>query len=199
MKLTKEQEAAIVGMILGDAYLQKTGSKNARLRLEHRADHKDYLVWKAKLLPQLFQGQPTFLKRKHPITNKVYSYVRQQSNSAPLLGKLRRIFYPEGKKVIPDRLAKFLRSNIALAIWYMDDGYYYPRDKCAYVYLGRVSRHEAETASGALKKCFDLENRILDKKQKGFVLYFSSRELEKLKSIVEKYVVPVMAYKINFT
>lgn len=199
MRLTKEQEAAIVGMILGDAYLQKTGSKNARLRLEHRADHRDYLIWKARLLPELFQGQPTFLKRKHPITKKTYSYVRQQSNSTPVLGKLRNVFYPKGKKIIPENLVRFFKSDIALAIWYFDDGYYYPRDKCAYIYLGRVSHHEAKVAHETLIKRFKLLNRILDKKQKGFAIYFPHSELKKLKAIVEKYVVPVMAYKVNFT
>lgn len=199
MTLNKEQEAAIVGMILGDGYLQRTGKNNARLRLEHRADHKDYLIWKTKLLSALFQGRPTFLEREHPLTKRTYKYVRQQSNSSPLLGKFRKIFYPDGKKRIPETLRKFLRSDIALAIWYFDDGYYYPRDKCAYIYLGRVSLKEAETASVAIREKFLIENRILDKKQKGFVLYFPRTELIKLKNLVEKYVVPVMAYKINFT
>lgn len=199
MRMTRDQEAAAIGIILGDAYLQPTGKKNARLRLEHRADHAEYLAWKARLLPQLFQGRPTFLSRKHPKTKKVYHYVRQQSNSSPTIGKLRTLFYPEGKKKIPDGLTKLLKSDIALAIWYLDDGYYYPRDKCAYLYLGRVARREAETAMSAIKERFHIESAILDKKQKGFVLYFPRRELHKLKAIVEPYAMPVMAYKISFT
>jgi len=199
MKLNKEQEAAIVGMILGDGYLQKTGENNARLLLEHRADHKDYLIWKTKLLPGLFQGHPTFLERRHPFTKRKYKYVRQQSNSSPLLGKFRKIFYPDGKKHIPENLKKFLKSDIALAIWYFDDGYYYPRDKCAYIYLGKVSKKEANTASEAIRENFLIESRVLDKKQKGLVLYFSRTELVKLRALIEKYAVPVMAYKINFT
>lgn len=199
MKLTKEQEAAIIGMILGDGYLQPTGQKNARLRLEHKADHAQYLAWKAKLLPQLFQGPPVFLKRIHPITKKEYAYVRQQSNSSPVLGKLRNIFYPGGKKQIPKDLAKYLKSPIAIAIWYFDDGYYYPRDHCAYIYLGRVSAEEAEIARAAIRSCFDLQARILDKKVKGFALYFSRKELKKMKLLVEKYAPEVMTYKINFT
>jgi len=199
MKLTKEQEAALVGMILGDGYLQKTGKKNARLRLEHRADHKDYLSWKTKLLPELFQGSPTFLSRKHPLTQKTYNYVRHQSNSSSLLGEYQRIFYPNDKKQIPKNLGKFLKSDIALAIWYFDDGYYYSRDNCAYIYLGKVSREEAIIASQSIKESFNLDNRILDKKKKGFVLYFPAKELNRLKTIVEKYTVPVMAYKIKFT
>lgn len=198
MKLTKEQEAAIIGMVLGDGYLQKTGKINARLRLEHRASHKDYLVWKAKLLPELFQGRPTMLERMHPITKRTYRYARQQSNSSPILGKMRQTFYPDGKKHIPENLAKLMRSDIALAIWYFDDGYYYSRDKCSYIYLGKVSRRESEIAREAVR-LFGLESRILDKKDKGFVLYFSPSESIKLKLVLRKHVVPVMTYKLPIT
>ena len=200
LMIEREQNIFFFGLCpRSDGYLQPTGQKNARLRLEHKADHAQYLTWKARLLPQLFQGKPVFLKRIHPITKKEYSYVRQQSNSSPFLGKLRKLFYPQGKKQIPKNLAKLLKSPIAFAIWYFDDGYYYSRDKCAYIYLGRVSREEAVIASEAIKNCFGLSNRILDKKVKGFALYFSHSELQKLKLLVEKYAPEVMTYKINFT
>lgn len=199
MRLNLEQESALVGMILGDGFLQSTGRKNARLRLEHRADHKDYLIWKANILKSLFQGQPKFISRRHPITGKIYSYVRQQSNSSPILGEFRKIFYPNGKKIIPNNLYKLLKTDLALTIWYLDDGYYYPRDKCAYIYLGRTLREEAELASKAILEKFGLENRLLDKKNKGFVIYFPRRALNKLGTIIGKYKIPeVMLYKLSF-
>lgn len=183
-------------MILGDGYLQKTGSKNSRLRLEHKSDHYDYLVWKTQLLPQLFQGKPNVMERVHPITHKIYSYVRIQSNSSPYLGKFRSLFYPNDRKHIPNNLASLLNDNIAFAIWYYDDGYYYKRDRCSYVYLGRVVSEEADIASKAVRDKFKLVNRVLDKKNKGFVLYFSPSENDNIKRIIEKYPVPIMAYKI---
>ena len=183
-------------MILGDAYLQPTGEKNARLRLEQQAPHKEYLVWKTRLLQQLFQGKYKILERMHPITKKTYRYVRQQSNASPILGKFRKLFYPEGKKRIPQKLNQLLRDDIAFAIWFYDDGYYYRRDKCSYIYLGRVSIEEAKIAQKAIQQKFGILSRILDKKNKGFALYFSREESKKIKSIVEKYYVPVMAYKI---
>ncbi len=183
-------------MILGDGYLQATGSRNARLRFEHRAPHKEYLVWKTRLLPQLFQGKPVLLARVHPLTKKTYHYVRQQSNASPVLGNMRKLFYPNGKKHIPEQLANLLRDDIAFAIWFYDDGYYYGRDRCSYLYLGKVSRHEAEIAKDAIEKIFGIESSLLDKKNKGFALYFSREASKKVKSIVEKYRVPVMAYKI---
>ena len=186
-------------MVLGDAYLQATGVKNARLRLEHKAAHKDYLIWKAGLLPNLFQGKPVFLDRIHPMTKVTYHYVRQQSNASPVLGKIRKIFYPDGKKTIPDDFRKFLRDDIAFAIWFYDDGYYYRRDRCSYLYLGRVSKEEAEIASGAIAAQFHISRKMLDKKKKGSAPYFSRKESEKIKAILAKYNVPVMAYKIPLT
>ena len=199
MNLTKKQKSALIGMILGDGYLQATGRKNARLRLEHKAEHREYLLWKTKLLSNLFQGKPKFLERVHPLTHKTYRYVRQQSNASPTLGKLRALFYPNGKKRIPKNLAKLLRDDIGFVIWYYDDGYYYPRDKCVYIYLGTILKQEADIAREVVEEKFGIKSAILNKKQKGFALYFSPEESKKIKSIVEKYRVPVMAYKIPLT
>jgi len=182
--------------VLGDAYLQKTGARNARLRLEHRADHRAYLVWKANLIPGLFQGTPTRLQRIHPKTKRTHSYVRQQSNASPYLGGLRSVFYVDGRKRIPDDLAKRLKSDIGFAVWFYDDGYYYLRDRSLYLYLGTVSRHEAEIAQKVFRRNFDLASAIADKKGKGYALYFPASEREKVGAILEKYHVPVMAYKI---
>lgn len=184
-------------MVLGDAYLQKTGELNARLRLEQQADHAEYLIWKAHLLPQLFQGKPTFLKRVHPQTHREYSYVRQQSNASPHLGRIRKIFYPDGKKKIPESLPKWLKSDIGFAIWFYDDGYYFKRDRAFYLYLGTVSPEEADIAHGTLEKNFSLKNTILNKKKKGFAIYFPASEREKIVHILLKYLVPVMGYKLG--
>lgn len=196
MELTKDEKSALVGMILGDGYLQKTGKKNSRLRLEHSLKQRAYLEWKVRLLPRLFQGKLTVLTRIHPKTHKAYHYVRHQSNSSPVLGKFRQIFYIDGKKQIPNNLEKLLMSSLALVIWYLDDGYYYARDNCMYLYLGRVSRAEAEIAKIALSKRFNLVSRLLDKKEKGFALYFSREEVKKFTQLIKKFVPPEMGYKI---
>ena len=104
--LSKEQKSILIGTILGDAYLQKTGKKNARLRLEHGYKQKEYLFWKVEKLNKLFQGKPKYIERIHPITKKTYCYWRHQSQTTPYLGRLRGIFYPEGKKKIPKDLKR---------------------------------------------------------------------------------------------
>ena len=192
--LSREQKSILFGTILGDAYLQKTGKKNARLRLEHGGDQKEYLLWKANKLGKFFQGKAKYLERVHPISKRKYSYWRHQSQSTPYLGKLRNIFYPDGKKKIPEDLEKYLTPPM-LAVWYMDDGYYYLRDRCSYLYLGNVSQGEAEIVTQVLLKKFDIVTRIKQKK-KGYAIYFSPKQTQKLKNLIKNHILHQFNYKL---
>jgi len=193
MKLSQREKSLILGMVLGDGYLQPTGKNNARLRLEHGRSQGFYLEWKVKSLASLFSGKPKTLTRLHPLSHKTYGYVRHQSHSTPVLGKLRHEFYPEGKKRLPSSIIEKL-DPLSLAVWYMDDGYYYLRDRCGYLYLGNVTRSEAEIARQSMAK-FSIEAKILIKK-KGFALYFAPPEILKLKTLVGKFILPGFAYKL---
>ncbi len=193
--LSRDQKSILFGTILGDGYVQKTGAKNARLRLEHGSKQKEYLLWKVTQLSVLFPGKPKDLERIHPITKRKYGYCRHQSRSTPYLGKLRKVFYPDGKKKIPDDLEKYL-TPIALAVWYMDDGYYYQRDKCSYLYLGNVSEEEANVVSLAIQEKFDILSKVLNKK-KGYVIYFPPKETEKLKLLIKGYTISYFDYKFS--
>jgi len=194
ISLSREQKLILFGIILGDGYLQKTGKKNARLRLEHGARQKEYLLWKVKKLEKLFQGNPKYLERIHPISRKKYSYWRHQSQSTPYLGKLRRIFYPDEKKRIPKELEKYI-SPLMLAVWYMDDGYYYPRDHCSYLYLGNVRLEEAKNVFRVLLEKFNILTRVLRKK-KGYAIYFSPKETKKLKNLIKGHILTQFNYKL---
>ncbi len=194
ISLSKEQESILFGTILGDGYLQKTGENNARLRLEHGYKQKEYIFWKIEKLNQLFQGKPIYLERIHPLTKRTYKYYRHQSQSTPYLGKLRNIFYSEGKKTIPENLEKYITPQM-LAVWYMDDGYYYLRDKCSYLYLGNVSEKEADIVSLAILKKFKIQTRVKQKK-KGFAIYFSHSQVEKLKLLIKDYIINYFNYKL---
>jgi len=194
ISLSKEQKSILFGIILGDGYLQKTGQKNARLRLEHGKDQKEYLLWKVRKLGKLFQGKPKYLERIHPISKRKYCYWRHQSQSAPYLGKLRKIFYSDGKKKIPENLEKYL-TPLTLAVWYMDDGYYYLRDRCSYLYLGNVSKEEAEIVAQTLLKKFNISSRVKQKK-KGYAIYFSPKEARKLKNLIKGHILSQFNYKL---
>jgi hypothetical protein len=194
ISLSKEQKSILFGIILGDGYLQKTGKKNARLRLEHGENQKEYLLWKVKKLGRFFQGKPKYLERTHPISKRRYNYWRHQSQSMPYLGKLRKIFYPNSKKTIPEDLEKYL-TPLTLAVWYMDDGYYYLRDRCSYLYLGNVTKEEAKIVTRVLLKKFNIVTRVKQKK-KGYAIYFSPKETQKLKNLIKGHILHQFNYKL---
>lgn len=199
VNLTKRQEAILIGTVLGDGYLQKTGSKNARLRLEHGEKQKEYLLWKGRQFSALFNGEPERIERVHPKTKKTYIYSRWQSHATPELGKWHALFYTNGSKHIPTALAALMRDPLSVAVWYMDDGYFDPKQKHSFIYLGRVTREEADSARDAIEKNFSLAPRVYDKKVKGFALFFPVAETRKLHALIREHVIESMHYKLSLT
>ncbi len=61
--MTRKQKAVVIGTILGDGFLQKTGRNNARLRLEHSLKQENYLLWKCHILENYFQSKVQYLER----------------------------------------------------------------------------------------------------------------------------------------
>jgi hypothetical protein len=196
MKLTKQQTSVLIGTILGDGFLQKTGEKNARLRLEHSQKQKDYVLWKGMIFGRLFQGKPSLLERIHPISKTTYKYCRWQSSTCPAFGKWRKYFYPNGKKIIPNNIGNFLTEPISLAVWYMDDGYFNKIDRNSYIYLGRILLSEAEILQKAINKNFAILVTIYDKKNKGFALFFGAKETKELQKIIKPFIIESLQYKL---
>lgn len=194
--MTKIQKAVIIGSILGDGFLQKTGSKNARLRLEHSLKQKEYLIWKCQILGNYFQSKPQILERNNPIFGKTYQYIRAQSYSGSELGKLYQLFYIDGKKIIPNKISDLLKDPLCLAIWFMDDGYYYQRDKLAYIYLPKYDQISINNLLNVLKVNFNLSPILKIKRRGEYVLNFSVAETEKLVQIINPFVISLMKYKL---
>ncbi|OGE18948.1 hypothetical protein A2871_02135 [Candidatus Daviesbacteria bacterium RIFCSPHIGHO2_01_FULL_41_23] len=196
--MDKIQKAVAVGAILGDGFLQKTGKNNARLRLEHSLKQQDYLIWKCKILSNFFQKKPEILTRNNLKFGKSYQYIRNQSYSGSEFGKLHQLFYVDGKKVIPDKISKLLKESVSLAVWFMDDGYYYPRDKIAYIYLPKLDSNSIKNLLIALKINYGLSPRLKIKKRGEYVLIFTVKETLKLIHIIKPYIIKSMSYKLPF-
>jgi len=193
--MTRKQKDIVIGMILGDAYLQKTGKQNARLRLEQGISQRNYLEWKVEQLQNYFQSKIKVLERNNPIWNKTYQYVRIQSTASPDFGKLQNIFYNNSQKIIPKTITTIFKNPLSLAVWFMDDGYYYQRDKIAYLYIPNFDKESMKYLLETLKHNFSLLP-ILKKKKRGSVLIFSVIETQKLISLIGKHIILSMRYKL---
>lgn len=197
MKLSSTQKEIIYGLILGDAFLQKTGIQNARLRLEHSQKQEAYMAWLHQQLENLFAHEPTRMTRIHPGTKKTYGYVRLQSHSSPWFGKLQKVFYQNGIKTIPEDIERFLKTSRTLAVWYMDDGHYYQRDKSAHIYLQKLSEKECDRLVQTFEKQFLIRPKIYCRPdRKACQLTFNGQNLKRFVRLIRPYIIPSMEYKL---
>ena len=109
---TPLEREVVIGCLLGDGTLSKAG-KEYRLRIEHKAAHREYVDWKYSRLKRFCLTEPQFMRR--------HTSCRFGTVGHPELTELRQAFYKNGKKSVPEFLGEWL-SSLGLAILFMDDG-----------------------------------------------------------------------------
>ncbi len=195
--MIKRERSIVIGCVLGDGFLQKTGTHNARLRLEHSASQKEYIFWKWQELKRYMQDKPKPLTRFNEVWKKTYFSYRCQSHASPEFGKLRSAFYSDHRKQIPEAIIILLKDSLALAVWFMDDGYYYARDKTAYIYLSLLTPRDIERLKNVLAENFKLYPKVERKKTGAMNLKFFVEDTKKLFHIIAPHVIKSMRYKIG--
>ena len=120
------QKSLVIGSTLGDGSLTMgKDCKNARFIIRHGKKQKDYLIWKRSMLKPFTKSKVGESKGGKHIISGVEctvdnSYVFS-TISHPWLTELRRLFYPEGFKVVPLALYDIL-DNLSMMLWICDDG-----------------------------------------------------------------------------
>jgi hypothetical protein len=109
LPLTFEEKTFIQGCLLGDGTLAQSG-KYHRLRIAHKVEHKEYVIWKYNNIKRLCVSQPTL--------DKVNQSFRFGTVGHPEITTLRNMWY-QPLKQIP---SSFHLDERTLAIWFMDDG-----------------------------------------------------------------------------
>lgn len=197
MELTNRQMDILYGMILGDAYLQKTGSKNARLRIEHSLKQKEYAEWKYEELEHIFQSEPQFMQRIHPVSHRTYDYVRLQSYASAFLGELRERFYKDKKKIIPMEINSLIHSSLTIAVWYMDDGYYDKRDNSTHIYLQAFDAVTIQRLINAFKTQLGIECKAYCRPDRqARQLNFRNVHKNRLFEFIAPHLITSMRYKL---
>ncbi|MEG0773672.1 hypothetical protein [Clostridium sp.] len=120
MKFTNYDKAIMIGLTLGDGYIDPKGM----LQITHCDRKKEYLTFKAKLLHSVVGGKnikvinilkhSIYKKNGSIVSEKTLSYfrIRRQSTSFMLF---RNLLYPENKKMITSNTLDLL-APISIAI-----------------------------------------------------------------------------------
>lgn len=195
--MNEKVRAILVGLILGDGYLTPFEGKSLTSRLDMKGDNKSlsYLQWLHKQLRSLGVSK---LKPK-----KNYHQHRFYTKTSEEVGKLRKLFYPSGRKVVPKSIKKLLTNSLSLAIWYQDDGTLDCRSKYHYNAVFATycfSFNDCVLLAKALKKNFSLEARVCKCRMRGklrFKLYIVSSSMNRFVKLVRPYVNKCFKYKIR--
>jgi hypothetical protein len=195
--MSKQAYAILIGLILGDGYLSKpVGKKKGTSYLDLKYDEKylGYLEWIRKELKEL---SPSDIKKK-----KGFHQYRFYTKTSEDIGFLRDIFYPDGIKIIPSDIEKYLKEPITLAVWYQDDGTLDYRDKYHANSLFAThcfSKEECNLLASALFQIYGLDVRVCRCQMRGklyFRLYVTSKSMPAFMDIITPYMQKCFEYKL---
>ncbi|OGY63814.1 MAG: hypothetical protein A3I89_00780 [Candidatus Harrisonbacteria bacterium RIFCSPLOWO2_02_FULL_41_11] len=185
--LTQLQRSVIIGSILGDGYLRIfPGRKNALMEFNHSFKQKEYVDWKYLILKNISGSAPKI--RKGNGNRIAYRFYSKQIFE---LSELHKLFYKNGKKIIPDAINL---DPIILSVWFMDDG---SRCRSVDVYLNtqQFSIADQKKLILALEK-LGLKT-ALNKDKIYYRLRFLKSSLPKLRELLKDKIIPSMKYKIE--
>ena len=107
-------------------------------------------------------------------------------------------FYINKVKIVPKDINNILKSNLSLAVWFMDDGNGY-RKNDAY----RLSTYAfGHNGNLLLQKClfenFEIKTSLI-KDSKGYQIYIpiTGGVSDRFKKLIYKYIIPKMRYKFR--
>lgn len=195
LTLTQRQKDILVGLLLGDGHLEtQNHGRTYRLKVEHGSDQREYLNWLSDEFSEWIHREPYEKVRKNGDVN--YGFTTYSHGSLRFYGKQ---FYPEGKKVIPKLIYRFL-TPLSLAIWYMDDGSIKSRRHKTYILhtLG-YSKNDLIRVQKSFESKFGIKASLHRQKNRYWRLYISSESSEKFKQIINPHIIESMRYKLNNT
>lgn len=192
--LNARQQAIVVGTLLGDGCLEKNGN-HVRLKVDHGAQQKAYVEWKFQELANAAASPPKRLEFFDRRTSKTYTHWRFATKSVQTFDSFWETFYVAGRKRIPTNISELLISPLALAVWYMDDGY--RRRDCRSLHLN--TQGYTEEGQNMLQECL-LRNFGVSTKihwaGKYSKLYISSDQSERFCETIKPHVIPSMERKL---
>jgi len=185
--LTQSQSSIIIGSILGDGYLRCIkGRKDAFLEINHSIKAKEYVDWKYSNLKNICISPPK--ERVVDDRRTAYRFFTKQHGE---LSDLLKLFYKDGKKIIPSSL---VLNPLILAVWFMDDG---SRTQKNDVYLN-TQQFSINEQKILLKKLRDLNLKArLNKDKEYFRIRFLKESVSELNRIIYPSVIKSMKYKIG--
>jgi hypothetical protein len=104
-----------------------------------------------------------------------------------------KMFYPEGKKIVPSNINEYLNPRV-LAYWIMDDGSW--AGSGILIHCNSFNLSDVKHLSLLLQKTFNLRITIR-KKGNNHILYIHAESISTLKKLIKPYMHTTFYYKLG--
>jgi len=194
LAMTDRQKQILVGMLLGDAHLERqAGALTARLKIEHSIAQKAYVYWKY-IEWRNWVRTPPKARVRHNRLGTSSTNVGFTTLSHVELERFRSAFYRNRRKVIPEELEL---TPLSMAVWFMDDGSR-KSSQCRGLYLNTQSFTESEVMLLQEVMRRDVGVRTTVRKQRdGLQIYVPAPSAPTLTAFITREVLPSMRYKLS--
>ncbi len=191
LELSPLQKEVLIGTVLGDGSLKRSRSgKAACLQICHSVKVREYVDWKRQIFANWVFADPKYHESNRALIFRTVSH--------PAVLEFMKLFYNNRLKIVPKNISDLLKTNLSLAVWFMDDGNGY-LDRSAF----RISSYAFGLEGNAillncLKSNFGLEAH-LHRDSKGYQIYFPIKNgcADKFKTLVSPHIVACMKYKLE--
>jgi len=192
--VTTEQKSIVIGTVLGDSCIWLAPNDRTTLEIKQCKEHKEYVFWFYNKLKYIFPREPK--QRK----DNGQWYIN--SSCSTELSNLRKIFYPNGKKIIPENIGELLKSPVSLAVWFMDDGTldYRFKDHCAFhLCTNGFSLEESKRLADVLDKNFGISATVhytLCRGKRHARIYIGAKGRGRFIKLVMPFIINCFKYKL---
>ena len=188
--LSNKQKSVLVGTLLGDGGLRYRGL-NSRLHIKHSFTQVEYVRYKHQVFSEI-TSMPVRIFAQI-VGTKNYSFAEFVTLTHPIFTLYHGLFYPKGKKIIPNNIWELLTDPLSLAIWIMDDG------SAEYAGLSlqthSFSKREVSILIKVIKRNFGLlANMRLNRGR--WIIYFPKHQMDNLRKVAEAFMLPQFLYKL---
>lgn len=195
--LSPPQEQILLGILLGDGYLQKAASgMSASVTWSHSEDQVDYLKWIQRGLSGLMLPS-----KEEYVSGYGSAMIKNRTIFSHTILNMFASFYVEGRKIVPPWVAEKL-TPLALAFWYMDDGSlgsHSDQEDRANFAVCDFTQDDCDIILTALKK-FDIKGVYYisggKDQKKHSRIRLNAEDAEKFFLLVAPYIPPVLQYKL---
>jgi LAGLIDADG DNA endonuclease family len=206
--MNKAFKDMLIGVLLGDAHIGRTGLDKAYITFEQSKKKLEYISYLHSLTRESGSRKleidelKTYTRTDARYSDRINQSLYFRTNSLEDLKPFADMFLNnEGGKIIPTNIADHLTPR-SLAFWIMDDGQQVKRGGVT-LCTDSFNSSEVNILREALSDRFNISSSIHNKKGKNDSIYeriyINKESLDDLKPLLKEHMHDSMLYKINET